>query len=123
MSGLKDSPFKLDLVPTEHKMALFARKEAAVDSFLTPWSIVHFFSGGAAKALGVTFWQNFLFHGMYELKDNFDSDFIYNSTLNSIGDQAMSMLGHHSAKVGDQLWFYLWLITWGGAIYSGEAFG
>ncbi len=106
-----------------HEMTLFAFKEDPIDSLFTPWSIVHFLSGAAAKSLGVTFWQNFIFHGMYELKDNFDSDFIHNSTLNSIGDQALSALGHRLAGRGSDPWFYLWLASWGWAVASGEAFG
>ena len=63
-------------VEDDHKnqpKKFFAMSENEVDAFLTPWSVVHFLSGAAAKGLGWNFWLNFGFHAAYEVKRPFQS--------------------------------------------------
>ena len=53
----------------DRQFKLFAEKEDKDDSLFTPWSLVHFTSGAAACAVGVSFSVNFLVHAVYEMKD------------------------------------------------------
>ena len=61
------------------------------------------------KALGGNFWTNFLLHGAYELKDQGNTDEVYNSMFNSVGDQVCSMAGFFYAKSGDTMWINAFL--------------
>ena len=45
---------------------------------------------------------------MYEVKDQMSKDEIYNSAINSLGDQFASMTGHYMANKGQTVWVYLW---------------
>jgi hypothetical protein len=81
------------------KFALFALRETPDDdyvAYLTPWSLVHFFSGAAAKQLSMPFTWFFVVHGAYEIKDQIvrETGDIYNSSVNSVGDQTVACLGH-----------------------------
>ena len=114
-----------DLVSSEkdRPFTLIAMKEEEVDSVFTPWTINHLLSGAAAKAIGMSFMTNFLLHGMYEVKDQLDTKEIYNSAINSLGDQFASMTGHYMANKGQTVWVYLWFAGYAAAIYSGNLFG
>ena len=114
-----------DLVSPEkdRPFVLIALKEDEVDSVFTPWTINHLLSGAAAKAVGMNFTTNFLLHGMYEVKDQMSKDEIYNSAINSLGDQFASMTGHYMANKGQTVWVYLWFACYAAAIYTGNAFG
>ena len=101
---------------------LFAMREDNVDSLLTPWSSVHFLSGAAMKAI-VSFSMNFLIHAVYELKDVLKQDQVYNSAINSVGDQFASMGGHYVANKGQTTWVALWLIMFATAVYTGNEWG
>ena len=69
--------------PEKRQKRLIGLSEETHDMFLTvPWSVVHFLSGTAVKALGGNFWTNFLLHGAYELKDQGNTDEVYNSMFN-----------------------------------------
>ena len=63
---------------------------------VTPWSMIHFLSGSAAKQIGIPFKWFWLAHLGYEIKDQINSETgeIYNSFVNSVGDQMMGTLGH-----------------------------
>ena len=96
--------------PEKRKMRLIGMSEETHDMFLTvPWSIVHFLSGAAVKGLGWNFWTNFLLHGAYELKDQNNTDEVYNSKFNSVGDQVCSMAGFLYAKSGNTAWINAFL--------------
>ena len=92
---------------------LFAMDERENDALTTPWSLVHFLSGSAMKALGFSTISNFLFHAGYEYKDYLDhqAKIRYNSTINSAADQMYSLLGHVAATKGD----YEWLVAFAAA--------
>ena len=102
---------------------LFAMREEHVDSLFTPWTSVHFLSGAAAKAIGVSFSMNFLIHAVYELKDVLKKDQVYNSAINSLGDQFASMGGHYVANTGQTMWVWLWLIMFATAVATGNDWG
>jgi hypothetical protein len=63
---------------------------------ITPWSMVHFLSGSAAKQLGMSFKWFWLLHLGYEVKDQIkrETGEVYNSFVNSVGDQMIGTLGH-----------------------------
>ena len=95
---------------------LYSLDEKLEDAFLTPWSWVHFLSGAAMKGLGLSFPVAFVVHGAYEMKDRSDhqSGEVYNSQLNSLGDQTVAMLGWYWIKDTNSLkWTYYWLLAWG----------
>ena len=60
---------------------------------------------------------------MYEVKDQMSKDEIYNSAINSLGDQFASMTGHYMANKGQTVWVYLWFACYAAAIYTGNAYG
>lgn len=100
---------------------IIAMNEEKHDVLLTPWSIVHFFSGAACKGLGWGFWTTFGLHALYEYKDYLaHPDIIYNSPVNSIGDQATAMVGWYMGKVGDRKMFLLWLVSFAAALFTKE---
>jgi hypothetical protein len=80
-------------------LRLFALREREIDPFValtTPWSLVHFLSGAAAKQVGISMPWFFIGHAVYEAKDMVESETgkIYNSAVNSVGDQTVAVLGH-----------------------------
>ena len=107
----------------DRPFVLIALKEDEVDSVFTPWTINHLLSGAAANAVGMSFTTNFLLHGMYEIKDQMAKHEIYNSAINSLGDQFASMAGHYMASKGQNVWVYLWFVCYAAAIYTGNAYG
>ena len=112
--------------PDEHlnqPKKFFATSEEKVDALLTPWSLVHFLSGAAAKGIGWGFWLNFGFHAAYEVKDHFNLENVYNSKLNSVGDQACSIAGWMSVKKNDIKWLYIWLAAYCVAYGMGDNIG
>ena len=115
----------MDLIESEkdRPFQLFAMKEEHVDSLFTPWTSVHFLSGAAAKAIGVSFSMNFLIHAVYELKDTMKKDDVYNSNINGLGDQFASMAGHEIANKGQTTWVFLWLIMFATAVHTGNDWG
>ena len=114
-----------ELVATEkdRPFVLIAMREDDVDSVFTPWTVNHLLSGAAAKAVGMSFMANFLVHGMYEIKDQQSTHEIYNSPVNSLGDQFASMAGHYMASKGQTVWVYLWFLGYAAAISSGNMYG
>ena len=114
-----------ELVATkkDRPFVLIALREEEVDSVFTPWTINHLLSGAAAKAVGMSFTTNFMLHGMYEIKDQMSKDEIYNSAINSLGDQFASMTGHYMASKGQHVWVYLWFLGYAAAIATGNAYG
>jgi len=107
----------------ERDFVLIALREDEVDSVFTPWTINHILAGCAAKAVGMDFMTNFLVHGMYEVKDQMDIKEIYNSPINSLGDQFASMAGHYMATKGQYVWVYIWFLGYAAAIATGNAYG
>lgn len=101
---------------------LFSMKEDNQDSFVSPWTAAHVLSGAAAKAIGISFSMNFLLHAVYELKD-LTNDEVYNSPLNSIGDQFASMAGHYVATKGQQMWVWAFLAVYAALVYGGHQYG
>ena len=63
---------------------------------LTPWSLTHFLSGCAAKQVHIPLSWWFMLHGAYEIKDQVvrETGEVYNSVVNSVGDQTCAVLGH-----------------------------
>jgi hypothetical protein len=108
----KDRPFRL-----------FSMREENVDSMFTPWTLVHALSGAASKAVGMSFSTNFMVHAVYEVKDLMSQDEVYNSAVNSIGDQFASMAGHSIANKGQTTWVWLWFIVYAAAIATGNELG
>ena len=75
------------------------------DVLLTPWSLVHFTVGGAARKLDFNFWVYEALHALYEAKDNLmmrNKPHLVNSLTNSLGDQAITTLGWYLAKHGSK---------------------
>lgn len=107
----------------DRQFKLFAEKEDKDDSLFTPWSLVHFTSGAAACAVGVSFSINFLVHAVYEMKDLQKAETVYNSKINSVGDQFASMAGHYIAKKGQMTWVWVWLASFFALVYSGDDYG
>ena len=64
--------------------------------FITPWSIVHYIAGAAAKEIGIPFEWWFMLHLLYEIKDQILDELggEHNSFLNSMADQAFTSAGH-----------------------------
>jgi len=110
-------------VEKDRDFVLIALKEDELDSVFTPWSINHLLSGAAAKAVGMSFTANFLLHGMYEIKDQMKIEEIYNSPINSLGDQFASSLGHYMASKGQTIWVYLWIVGFAAATATGNVYG
>ena len=107
----------------DRQFKLFAEKEDKDDSLFTPWSLVHFTSGAASCALGVSFSINFLVHAVYEMKDLQKAETVYNSKINSVGDQFASMAGHYIATKGQMTWVWVWLASFFALVYSGDDYG
>ena len=107
----------------ERDFRLFAMREDHVDSFFTPWTAVHLLSGAASKAVGVSFSTNFLLHAVYEIKDLSNTKKVYNSAINSIGDQFASMAGHYMANKGQTTWVWIWFMVYAAAVASGNQYG
>ena len=83
-------------------------------TILTPWSLVHFLSGAAAKQTGLfpRAYMWFIAHGLYEVKDQIlDSTTEHvRSVINSVGDQASAMLGYFAVKSKVSMtYFYVWI--------------
>ena len=84
----------------------------------TPWSIIHLISGAAAKQTKIfnpVTW--FLAHGAYELKDQIvrsesEETPRNNSMINSVGDQALAILGYHFTNNNPKMpYVYLWVVS------------
>ena len=77
---------------------------------ITPWSVCHLLSGMAMKNLGVSTPVAFTVHGVYELKDLYarEMGLEFNSSLNSVADQSIAMLGHYLARENSNV-PYLWM--------------
>lgn len=77
---------------------------------ITPWSICHLLSGMSMKNLGLSTATAFTIHGVYELKDFYarEMGIEFNSSLNSVADQGIAMLGHFLAKENSHV-PYLWM--------------
>jgi hypothetical protein len=77
-------------------LALREREEDDYVAFITPWSLVHFLSGAAAKQVHMPATWFFILHAAYEAKDQIERETgeVYNSAVNSIGDQTVAMIGH-----------------------------
>ena len=87
---------------------------------LTPWSLIHFLSGCAAKQskrMSFTTW--FIAHGLYETKDQIVRTLSTkkskaNSWPNTAGDQTCAMLGYLITPANSKIPFVpIWL---GGAV-------
>ena len=119
MSGTKNKTVDL---------GIFAWQESATKpSFLTPWSLVHFLAGAAAKEAGIGFLNWELIHGAYELKDqivNLRGD-VLNSLWNTVGDTASTTVGHMVAKQKGKLgmWSLGFVVSWAGVVSLGDAYG
>ena len=109
----------------EEETAVFAVTEADKKAFLTPWSLVHYLSGAAMKGIGFGFWPASLIHGVYEIKDRqaHANRRVYNSAENSLGDQAVAMLGWYTTRKGEEGWLWLWLASWAAASVLGDELG
>ena len=103
-------------MPVEYKIIGWQEKENETAIFLTPWSLVHFLGGMAAKQtqLFSPFWW-FMTHGAYEAKDQVarDKGIMYNSFLNSVGDQTVAMVGFYVAPSSPDM-SLLWV--WAGSL-------
>ena len=80
-------------------LRIFALRETESDPYvalMTPWSLVHFLSGAAAKQVHMPLSWFFMLHGAYEVKDQIvrETGDVYNSAVNSVGDQTVAVLGH-----------------------------
>ena len=102
-------------------LARFETEEEAV--IFTPWSLVHAFSGGAAKDLGIPLLWFELLHAGYELKDQFQEP-KENTLINSIGDQIAATIGYLiSHKTQNKLFLWSYVVFWGAAVALGETIG
>ena len=94
-------------------------------ALITPWSVMHFMSGAAAKQVGLPLSWFFMIHLAYETKDQVMSEISeqYNSFINSVGDQAIGTLGHVLAPRGsvDTLFSQPFVIAFAAAIFFGWA--
>jgi hypothetical protein len=95
------------------------------DVIFTPWSFVHFLSGGAAKELGIPFWQWEIIHALYETKDIFfdHNGDVMNSFANSLGDQLIATVGHLVSKNTKMTWTLSYIATWTLLIALGDRVG
>ncbi len=96
-------------------LTLLAMDETEEDAVVTPWSIVHYLSGAAMKGLGISFPVAFAIHALYEAKDRDEHSTgrIYNSMVNSVGDQTVAMLGWYWTKESNNpRWLYYFLASW-----------
>ena len=50
-------------------------------------------------------------------------DEVYNSAVNSIGDQFASMAGHSIANKGQTTWVWLWFLVYAASIAGGDELG
>ena len=73
------------------KVFAITEEDGGEPVLLTPWSLVHFAVGGAAKELGFGFITFELLHLLYEVKDVTTQN---NSPENSFGDQVVATVGH-----------------------------
>ena len=90
---------------------IYSTDEQEEDALLTPWSFVHYMSGAAMRDLGFSFPVAFGVHAIYELKDRQEHEegVVYNSMLNSVGDQGAAMLGWYWTKRDPSLkhlWYF-----------------
>ena len=101
---------------------IFAKTEGSLeddlpDSLLTPWSTVHFLAGVADSWFDIRFWPWEAIHFAYEVKDRLQHNITndikheYNSALNSVGDQAISGMGHYAGRWAGKRSFPLLLAT------------
>ncbi len=104
--------------PPQPTVSIFGIREDEGEGpvLLTPWSVVHFLSGMAMKSLGLSSGEAFTVHAVYEVFDMYKREvgIEYNSSLNSVADQAIAMLGHYTAPRGDHSLPYFALF--GGAL-------
>ena len=79
---------------------------------VTPWTLVHYLAGCAAKQTGLfKFLSWFVVHGMYEVKDLVLYPMV-RSAVNSAGDQTAAMLGFYFTKLNpNKLFISLYLIS------------
>ena len=94
------------------------QEEEGKNLFLTPWSLTHFTAGAAAKEIGMSLliWE--ILHGIYELKDHvidITRTGNRNSLFNSVGDQAISTVGHLIANKKKRGVFGRWSLMFGGS--------
>ena len=102
-------------------LARYETEEEAV--LFTPWSLVHVFSGAAAKDLGIPMMWFELLHGGYELKDQLTEP-KENTLINSVGDQIAGTLGYLlSHKTKNKLFVWSYVLSWGAAVALGETIG
>lgn len=107
-------------------MLFNVKDELKSPSIITPWSAIHFLSGIVGYTFMIKwlptwsyqkgFWVFFALHTLYEMKDHYRTYIKHkvvrdeNTLLNSIGDQAIAMLGFFFAsKLGvckDDFWYY-----------------
>ncbi len=80
------------------------------------WSFLHILGGMAMKNIGVSAPWAFGLHGAYEIKDMYEREKggEFNSSLNSVTDQGMAMLGHYFGPK-DTTGYYPWLWVYAGA--------
>ena len=97
-------------------------------TFVTPWSLVHFMSGGVAKEVGMRLLWFELLHGAYELKDwviDRSGTGNKNSLFNSVGDQAVAtvgwLVGKKTGKLG--LWSVGFVASWLFMVSANERVG
>ena len=94
---------------------LYSDDEKYEDALFTPWSFVHYMSGCAMKGLGVSFVNTFAIHLLYEAKDRDEHERgeVYNSMINSIGDQGCCMAGWYLTPAKyDPKWVFWFLASW-----------
>ena len=105
---------------------LYSTDEKYEDALLTPWSFVHYMSGAAMAGLGFGWPATFGIHLLYEAKDRDEHDRgeVYNSMLNSIGDQTCCMAGWYlTPKKYDMKWTLWFLASWGFAASMRDTIG
>ena len=80
------------------------------------WSLLHVLGGMAMANVGLTAPWAFGLHGAYELKDMYERERggEFNSSLNSVADQGMAVLGHYLGRK-DTTGYFPWVIAYLGA--------
>jgi hypothetical protein len=92
------------------KLIGWREKEADGAVIVTPWSLMHILSGMAMKSAGLNFTAAFTVHALYEMMDMYKREvgIEFNSSLNSVADQGMAMVGHFLiGKNTDMPYLYL----------------
>ena len=94
-------------------MTLYSTDEKYEDALFTPWTAVHTLSGAAMKGLGLDWVTTFGIHLLYEAKDRSEHDegSVYNSMLNSFGDQTACMIGWHLTPKKYNAKYTLWFVA------------